>query len=592
MIKKITQTFFAFLTLNAYSQKYPTDILARIKRVENEIAERITINNKFHTLKERMDYYKIPGISVAVVKDYKIEWAKAYGYADVAHRIPMTTQTLIPPGSISKSFNALAFLKLAQEGKIDLNTDINTLLKSWQFPYDSLSKGKKITLSQLLSHTAGLSVYGGYDGYDPKGYVPTLLQQIIGIESLGIPAVKSLFEPGKEYEYSGGGISLSELILTDQSKQPYDVFLKNYILTPLGMKGSRFSVYPPQKNWKQKVALGYDDGILAEKSNNNKVFIGQSMGGLWTTPIEVAKYIIEIQKSIIGKSNKVLNKEYALKHLERVIGDVTIGSYVQDREETKYFFHDASNWGHSGVYFGTLNGGNGVVIFTNHKQHKLNYDILNTVGRVYGWSGFIKPENVNTITVPKEKFKKFEGFYLFENSISHIYQKKDGLYLWSGDEDKIYFTKQNEFINVNFPAVKSFVYNNNHEVIGYTRKVGDENYPPAIKVENLDTLNIQTEEIVRLGYHLLRLDTKKAKQCFQNALHKNANDLHAKIGSGLVFLIESNFDKSLKIFTEILSTHINDKNNPRILIFDNLERYKALNTILFNKTIQKLKIQF
>jgi len=71
-------------------------------------------------------------------------------------------------GSISKSLNGVGILKLVQEGKLNLDSDINIYLKSWKFPYDSLSKGKKITIANLLSHSAGLTVHG-FDGYE-KGY--------------------------------------------------------------------------------------------------------------------------------------------------------------------------------------------------------------------------------------------------------------------------------------------------------------------------------------------------------------------------------------------------------------------------------------
>ena len=95
-------------------------------------------------------------------------WAKGYGWADVKENRAVTTTTLFKPGSISKSLNAVGILKLAQDYKLDLYKDINGFLRSWKFPYDSVAKGKKITLANLLSHTAGLSVYGGFPGYDKK----------------------------------------------------------------------------------------------------------------------------------------------------------------------------------------------------------------------------------------------------------------------------------------------------------------------------------------------------------------------------------------------------------------------------------------
>ena len=114
---------------------------------------------------DRMAHYKVKGLSIAVIEDYKIAWAKGYGWADEKEKRPVTANTMFEPGSISKSLNAMGLLKLVQENKLDLYADINAYLKSWTFPYDSISKGKKITLANLLSHTAGSVSYTHLDVY-------------------------------------------------------------------------------------------------------------------------------------------------------------------------------------------------------------------------------------------------------------------------------------------------------------------------------------------------------------------------------------------------------------------------------------------
>jgi CubicO group peptidase (beta-lactamase class C family) len=148
---------------------YPPETLAKIKEVETNITGNLLLNDERpNTIAERMAKYKVKGMSIAVIHDHKIAWAKGYGWADEAAKKPVTTETLFEPGSISKTLNALGILKLAQDKKVDLYTDVNTYLTSWKFPYDSVSKGKKITLANLLSHSAGLSVHG-FPGHDIKG---------------------------------------------------------------------------------------------------------------------------------------------------------------------------------------------------------------------------------------------------------------------------------------------------------------------------------------------------------------------------------------------------------------------------------------
>src|SRR5690606_32366713 len=122
----------------AQSTKYSKETLERIDQVEKHLSGPIiTSNDKFWTIADRMDFYKNPSVSIAVIKDFKIDWIKAYGYADRTEKIPATTQTLYQAASNGKSLNAMGILKLAQDNKIDLYTDINKYLSTWKFPYDS-----------------------------------------------------------------------------------------------------------------------------------------------------------------------------------------------------------------------------------------------------------------------------------------------------------------------------------------------------------------------------------------------------------------------------------------------------------------------
>ena len=163
-------------TLSAQQQKYNDEVAKKITLVENNLASEIQVEGEPNwNLTDRMKFYHVNGISIAVIKNYKIEWAKGFGWADSAAQRPVTTSTLFQAGSISKSLNSVGVLKLAQQGKIDLYTDINNYLTSWKFPYDSISHGKKITIANLLSHSAGLSVHG-FPGYERGDSIPTLPQ--------------------------------------------------------------------------------------------------------------------------------------------------------------------------------------------------------------------------------------------------------------------------------------------------------------------------------------------------------------------------------------------------------------------------------
>jgi CubicO group peptidase (beta-lactamase class C family) len=147
---------------------------------------------------------------------------------------------LFQAASISKSLNGVGVLKLVQEGKLNLSADINDYLKSWKFPYDSVSKGKKISIANLLSHTAGLSIHG-FPGYEKGVPLPTGPQILDGVSPANTKSVRSAFEPGLKYQYSGGGTTISQTIVEDITGKPYADYMWENVLKPLGMNGSTYA---------------------------------------------------------------------------------------------------------------------------------------------------------------------------------------------------------------------------------------------------------------------------------------------------------------------------------------------------------------
>ena len=136
-----------------------------------------------------MEYYKVPGVSVAFFERDHVAWARGYGYADVTQKIPVTPETLFQAASISKPVSALAALHLVEEGKLSLDEDVNAKLKSWRVPENEFTKNQKVTLRRLLTHSAGLTVHG-FPGYASDEKVPTIIQMLNGERPANTPAVR------------------------------------------------------------------------------------------------------------------------------------------------------------------------------------------------------------------------------------------------------------------------------------------------------------------------------------------------------------------------------------------------------------------
>ena len=368
---------FLFLIFSSFN--YAQNVNEKIKSLENNLNAWDKTKTKKTTLKERMDFYEVNAVSIAVVKNYKIEWVKAYGFADVSEKRPTTTKTLFQAASISKSFNSLGVLKLVEAKKLNLDQDINTFLKTWKFPYDSISKGKKINIAQLLSHTAGLSV-SGFGGYEKAQDLPTITQILDGTKPANSNAVRSIFEPGLKFQYSGGGTTVSQLIVEDATGEKYaDYMLKN-VLQPLGMTQSSFN-QPPSSDKQNLLATGYNGKV--EVVGKYHIYPEQAAAGLWTNPTDLAKYIIETQLSLQGKSNKILSKEMSIKRL-----DNNLGVFVQDYNGTKYFGHSGGNEGFVCHYIGSLEDGNGVVVMTNGRNMQLINEIVSNIAYQNHWKNY------------------------------------------------------------------------------------------------------------------------------------------------------------------------------------------------------------
>jgi CubicO group peptidase (beta-lactamase class C family) len=453
----------------------PTAIRQRIAYFEENMGfVKFKISGQALTsVQERMRNYGIRGLSLAVIHNYRIEWAKAYGWADQEARIALTTDTRFQPGSISKSLNALAFWRLYQTKRINFFADINTYLTTWQFPYNqAITHGKKITIAQLLSHSAGLNIHGfGFQGYSRTQLLPTTLQIVKGEKPARNEAVRSLTEPLLRYEYSGGGTMLSQLILEDVTRQPYANYLDGQVLQPLGMTRSSFN-QPPAFGTNAPIATGYtimnQGGALREKHTLQPE---QAAAGLWTTPTDLAKMVINIQRSLRGDTDALLTKQTARLMLTPYNdAAASMGFFIDDKNGTAYFQHGAGNPGYSGKFMGSMVGGNGVVVLVNSDDDAaVSEEVIQSIAQCYEWAGFDKvrtPIVRPAVALAKPLKAKYVGAYRLDNSVLTITEQAGQLWLRASDNPwPMHFTDHQSFINIESKSEKRFSFDQAGKVV-------------------------------------------------------------------------------------------------------------------------------
>lgn len=343
------------------------------------------------TLRETMERLGVPGLSVAVIKDFKIHWAKGYGLADVASQTPVSENTLFQAASISKPLNAMAILKAAQDGLLSLDSDISTLVKSCKLPENQYAKDKAVTPRMLASHTSGLGDGFGFPGYSPTDQLPTIAEIISGAGKSNVEQPTFSRAPFEAFKYSGAGSLILQQILMDVLSDDYDHIMQKWVLDPLGMNNSTYSQPLPQS----KV------DIAARAHGNNgetmdsmwRVYPELAAAGLWTTPSDLARFIIEIQASLHNASNRILDQHHVNLMVNPVgVGDYGVGFRLLKEGQGWYFEHGGGNWGFRCRAFAHKLKGYGFVMMTNGSQGTALMNV--TKERIewhYGWDSIAKP---------------------------------------------------------------------------------------------------------------------------------------------------------------------------------------------------------
>jgi CubicO group peptidase (beta-lactamase class C family) len=471
-MKKLSIVFLVLflncLAINAQTLNYSPSVEEKVRQVENSLCGwvRTGFDDQWNIL-DRMKKYHVNGVSIAVIHNYKIEWAKGYGLADVSENRPVTEKTLFQAASISKSLNSIGVLKLVEQKKIDCDSDINKYLKSWRFPYDSKSGGKKVTVRALLSHTAGLSVHG-FPGYERGKEIPTIIQVLNGEKPANNMAIKPTEEPGKRVNYSGGGTTILQLLTSDITGLPYEIYMQKEVLDPLGMSSSCYCQPPVGRS--DLLATGYKaDG--REVTGKYHVYPEMAAAGLWTNPTDLCKYVIETGLSWRGESKKVLSPEMTRMRLKPVIDDAALGVFVSSRVpgSYKYFNHNGGNEGFLSTYYGCLDSGEGVVIMINSEDWTIIDEILNSVASVYKWKDFYLPETKKVVDVPEELAKRYLGKYQLGMRGFEIVPDTSGLGIKTkgGTPWKLYFTSDSDCFAKETRGMVTFQFSADGKVKGF-----------------------------------------------------------------------------------------------------------------------------
>lgn len=381
----------------------------RIKRVENGFRPIFLDKDESPfelTIKKLMQMYRVPGLSIAVVDDFKITWAKSYGVTEVGTMKPVTTSTLFQAGSVSKPIAAAGVLHLVERRKLSLDEDVNKRLVSWKVPENAYTKDAKVTLRRILSHNAGLAVHG-FNGYDTDESIPTLVQILNGEAPANNLPIRVDSVPGIKWRYSGGGTMIAQQLMIDATGRPFPQLMHDIVLSKIGMNHSTFEQPLPESRIAEAASGTYADGSIVH--GRWHTYPEMAAGGLWTTSSDLVRFAIEIALSRLGRSNRLLSETMTremlkpqVEHLEELaLGDdrhpdrMGLGFFLGDKTRPDLFGHIGDDAGFQTMLIMYGDSGEGAALMANSQVGMIVEDyIIQNIAREYEWN-YVPPKRIN-----------------------------------------------------------------------------------------------------------------------------------------------------------------------------------------------------
>ena len=384
---------------------------SEIKAIETNLTPSLQIKGEpveKMTVEEIMAAYSVVNLSVAVIKDGKVKWAKGYGKANDEGSM-VDKNTLFQAASISKPVAAAGIHKLVQMGKLDLDKDVNEYLTSWKVPPSNFTDKEKVTLRRLMTHSAGTTVHG-FPGYGPDEIFPTDVMVLNGDGNTDAVVVDTT--PGVINRYSGGGYTIMERVMEDVTEQDFASFMKDEILIPFGMEQSTYEQPLPEDRINQaSFAYNREGGLYP---GNYHHYPEQAAAGLWTTPSDLANFLIGIQNAYAGNFSNPINQEMAKIFLTRHTLGHGHGPGLMGEGDDLAFGHGGKNAGFTCNMYASAKNGYGMIIMSGSDGARPVIDaVQRSIAEYYGWE-WEKAEVIELIDISDEDLLGYCGNYFYK----------------------------------------------------------------------------------------------------------------------------------------------------------------------------------
>ena len=388
-----------------------------------------------------------PSLSVAIVLDQKIIFSQAFGFADVDRKIPATTNTIYRIASMTKLFNAMMLMQLAERGKVDINDPLFKYIPAYRPKY--LPNTGPTTLRQLATHTSGLHVdaaqgfwhyFSNFQWVVSKGK-EKIVWGVTKDDLLStLDKVEIEYTPNMYPHYSNLGFQLLGIALENAAQKPFEKYIKSNILDPLDMRNSDFSLNEEQQT---RFAIGYtylEPDFQRYRAPDWDLSILKYSGGLYSTPEDIARFISfqfrdqsnNDRKILSGDGLRFMRTPQTMRSPESH-DTYGVGWAIYEYEGHQVMGHAGGHWGFGSKVEVLPDLKLGVVIMTNcnYPQGYIgpNKDLTRII--IEKFIPILETKKTEPVVDPlKVNLNKYSGHYAVPGDYAHadVQVRNDTLY--------------------------------------------------------------------------------------------------------------------------------------------------------------------
>ena len=345
--------------------------------IERDLVVTVQGEERHVNLNEALTLLNVPSASIALIDEGRIAFARAYGK-------DATPETLYQAASLSKFVAAIGAMRLVENGTLKLDEAVNETLTAWKVPANEFDSTHKVTLRGLLSMTGGIGV-PGFLGYEVGAPLPTLTQILDGTPPANSQPVTVIATPGSAYRYSGGGYEIAEALVQDATGKPFPQLMRELVLDPIGMTDSSFDQPPAAALMARATSGHFGDG--KELPGRWHLFPEHAAAGLWSTPTDLAKLLVQLAQTWQGFSSIFLHRRTLEEILTRQNGGpYGLGAAVAGDGASLVLMKRGQNIGYQGYLILYPATGQGMVVMTNSDNgSKLAEALIKRAAAAYDW---------------------------------------------------------------------------------------------------------------------------------------------------------------------------------------------------------------